>query len=104
MTAVTRTLRAPEAARGDESAPAPAGTRRETAHPRSRAQGAPRCSQSVDLLLIAPDIQEEVLFLEPPVGSQHLHEHDLRGFAALTWHDQRKRWSELLASNSPTLT
>src|SRR5262245_38864070 len=56
-----------------------------------------RVSQLMDLLLIAPDIQEEVLFLEFPPGSQPIHEHDLRGLPTLTWDEQRKRWSTLMA-------
>jgi hypothetical protein len=47
------------------------------------------------LLLIGPDVQEEVLFLEFGPGGQPVCEHDLRGLPALTWAEQRDRWNAL---------
>lgn len=57
----------------------------------------PRMTQIMNLLHLAPDIQEEILFL-PPVteGRDPVHEHMLREVAACTdWHEQRRRWRRM---------
>ncbi|GAA4440293.1 hypothetical protein [Bremerella cremea] len=57
-----------------------------------------RLTQIMNLLLLAPDIQEEILFL--PVterGRDVVTERDLRPIAAATeWEGQRKTWKEIL--------
>ena len=58
-----------------------------------------RVTHLLDLLLLAPDIQEEVLFLEAVDGSEPLSERGLRAVAhAGTWETQRERWREAKAS------
>lgn len=57
----------------------------------------PRMTQIMNLLHLAPDIQEEILFL-PPVteGRDPVHEHMLREIAACPdWREQRRRWREI---------
>lgn len=57
----------------------------------------PRMTQIMNLLHLAPDIQEEILFL-PPVteGRDPVHEHMLREVAACAdWGEQRRRWRRL---------
>ena len=50
-------------------------------------------SQPMNLLLLAPDIQEEILFLETPVGMPGPTEYSLRHVVAtLDWDEQRRRW------------
>jgi hypothetical protein len=57
-----------------------------------------RLSQLLSLLLLAPDIQEEVLALEFPVGREPIGERDLRGLVeSLVWAEQRVGWAELRA-------
>lgn len=58
-----------------------------------------RVTQIMDLLLLAPDIQEEVLFLPRPASrDEALNERDLRRIArAPVWSDQRRLWRELRA-------
>lgn len=54
----------------------------------------PRMTQIMNLLHLAPDIQEEILFL-PPVteGRDPVTERDLRPVATkLAWSDQREIW------------
>jgi len=54
----------------------------------------PRLTQIMNLLHLAPDIQEEILHL-PPVttGRDPIHEKALRPVAALMdWREQRRRW------------
>jgi hypothetical protein len=66
-----------------------------------------RVSQLLDLLLLAPDIQEEILFLECPAGRQPISEHDIRPIAQSTlWSDQRRAWRALLLKTGtrPTLS
>jgi hypothetical protein len=57
-----------------------------------------RVTQLCDLLLLAPDLQEEVLFrLEGP-GERPLTERGLRAVVcALDWGEQRRRYHALLA-------
>lgn len=55
----------------------------------------PRMTQIMNLLHLAPDIQEELLFL-PKVafGRLTVHERMLRGISAqILWGEQRKRWA-----------
>lgn len=57
----------------------------------------PRMTQLMNLLHLAPDIQEEILFL-PPVteGRDPVHEHMLREVAACAdWGEQRRRWRRM---------
>jgi hypothetical protein len=55
-----------------------------------------RLTQLMNLLLLAPDIQEEILALEVPAGRQPLSERALRRLTeSLLWTDQRAMWSEL---------
>ncbi len=58
-----------------------------------------RVTQIMDLLLLAPDIQEEILFLPRPASpGEALNERDLRRIArAPVWSDQRRLWKELRA-------
>jgi len=59
----------------------------------------PRMTQIMNLLHLAPDIQEEILFL-PPVteGRDPVHEHMLREVAACAdWREQRRRWHKIRA-------
>ena len=60
----------------------------------------PRITQIMNLLYLAPDIQEEILFL-PKVerGRDPIHLRDLQPIAAaLNWHEQRARWRALHAT------
>lgn len=57
----------------------------------------PRMTQIMNLLHLAPDIQEEVL-LRPPTleGREDISERDLRPLAAINdWPEQRARWRAL---------
>src|SRR5262245_7565916 len=56
-----------------------------------------RICQLVGLLQLAPDIQEEILFLSGPErGRGSLHLRQLRPIAAvLDWSQQRRRWRKL---------
>jgi len=55
-----------------------------------------RLSQLLDLTLLAPDIQEEVLHLEAIDGREPLAERDLHGIARRpAWVDQRTAWGEI---------
>lgn len=53
-----------------------------------------RLTQIMNLLCIAPDIQEEILFLPPTEsGRNSVTERDLRPIAAtLSWSEQRRTW------------
>jgi len=62
----------------------------------------PRMTQIMNLLHLAPDIQEEILQL-PPVetGNDPITERDLRPIAALLdWRQQRLAWARLAAVSS----
>ncbi len=66
-----------------------------------------RISQLMDLLLLAPDLQEEILFLEVPSGKQPISERALREavLRSLDWVEQRRRWRALgvaVGSGSPS--
>jgi len=68
----------------------------------SRALGLTRAriSQLMDLLLLAPDIQAEILFLEVPPGEQPLSERRLRDtvLKSLDWREQRTAWDRVRAT------
>ncbi len=57
-----------------------------------------RMTQIMNLLNLAPDIQEEILFLPPTTkGRDPIGERDLRPIAAeADWQEQRKTWRVLL--------
>jgi len=58
-----------------------------------------RITQLLDLLLLAPDIQEELLFTEVPPGRDPITEHDLRQVVLTpVWADPREIWASLWAS------
>ncbi len=64
-------------------------------HRRCESEGRDR-EAARNLLLLAPDIQEEVLALEFPVGREPVTERTLRRvLASLCWEDQRAAWVEL---------
>lgn len=58
----------------------------------------PRMSQILALTLLAPNIQEELLFLpRVTTGKSAIHEKMLRPIAAeVDWERQREMWAELL--------
>ena len=59
-----------------------------------------RMTQIMNLLQLAPDIQEEILFL-PPItsGKDPITERDLRQVVAVPdWKKQRRMWNELVSS------
>ena len=53
-----------------------------------------RLTQIMNLLALAPDIQEAILFLaSPPNGRERISERDLRPIAAIPiWNKQRHVW------------
>jgi len=57
----------------------------------------PRMTQIMNLLHLAPDIQEEILFLPATAGGRDsIHEHMLREVVACSgWSEQRCRWTRL---------
>ena len=59
-----------------------------------------RVTQLMDLLLLAPEVQEEILFLELPPGAQPLSERGLREalLGTIDWQEQRRRWEGLRAT------
>jgi len=58
-----------------------------------------RVTQLMDLLLLAPDIQAEILDLAFPPGRQPLCERHLRQVArSLIWTEQRARWAKIAAA------
>lgn len=63
-----------------------------------------RVTQLMDLLLLAPEVQEEILFLELPPGAQPLSERGLREalLGTIDWQEQRRRW-EGLKGGLPTV-
>ena len=56
-----------------------------------------RLSQISSLLNLAPDLQEELLFLQGPARGRHwlVLRHVLSVAAALDWPEQRRRWRKL---------
>lgn len=63
-----------------------------------------RVTQLMDLLLLAPEVQEEILFLELPPGAQPVSERGLREavLGTIDWQEQRRRWEGLKGSLSST--
>ena len=61
-----------------------------------------RVTQLMDLLLLAPEVQEEVLFLELPPGAQPVSERGLREavLGTVDWQEQRRRWDGLRAQST----
>jgi len=59
-----------------------------------------RITQIMNLLLLAPEIQEEILFLPRTVkGIDRIRERDLRPIAAVAdWAGQRRMWIDLTQS------
>lgn len=56
----------------------------------------PRVSQLLDLLLLAPDIQEELLFAHTSSGQEPITERSLRSIVRCSrWGEQRRRWATL---------
>tara|TARA_R110000782_G_scaffold30348_6_gene75508 strand:+ start:2791 stop:3201 length:411 start_codon:yes stop_codon:yes gene_type:complete len=57
----------------------------------------PRMTQIMNLLHLAPDIQEEILFLPPvDIGRDAVTERDLRHITRLiAWEQQRRFWDRL---------
>jgi len=62
-----------------------------------------RITQIMNLLNLAPDIQEEILFLPRTMkGRDLIRERDLRPIAAVPhWHRQRKMWAKLVSERIP---
>ncbi len=58
-----------------------------------------RLTQIMNLLWLAPDIQEEILFLPPTArGRDAITEKQLRPIAAIpNWRKQRQIWRDLLS-------
>jgi hypothetical protein len=55
-----------------------------------------RVTQLLDLLLLAPDIQEEILFTEVQPGRDPITEHGLREVVqASLWTEQREIWAQI---------
>ena len=62
-----------------------------------------RISQSFDLMLLAPQVQEEILFLEDSPGKQAVLERDLRPVTRLTlWSEQQRAWRDMLSRQQST--
>jgi hypothetical protein len=60
-----------------------------------------RLSQILSLLNLAPDLQEQLLFLARPGRGRAplVLRHVLTVAAALDWHEQRRRWRQLLRAS-----
>lgn len=63
----------------------------------------PRMSQILNLNMLAPDIQEELLFLPAvEVGKPAIHEKLLRPITMeVDWNTQRKLWRDISRSSDP---
>ena len=61
----------------------------------------PRMTQIMNLLNLAPDIQEKLLFLpRVTTGRDPIHEKMLRPLAAqISWRRQRKSWSRIVSTH-----
>lgn len=58
-----------------------------------------RITQIMDLLLLAPEIQEDLLFLCQGPGQEQVPEHELRPLLRHTsWAKQRERWRSMAAA------
>ena len=64
----------------------------------------PRMTQVMNLLHLAPDIQEEILFLPAPaLGRVPVTERSIRVVvAAPAWSRQRRIWASLIAADAPS--
>ncbi|MGC9455233.1 MAG: hypothetical protein ACP5HU_10265 [Phycisphaerae bacterium] len=64
----------------------------------------PRMTQIMNLLHLAPDIQEELLFLPlVTAGRDPVHEKMMRSLTAMPdWHEQRAAWRRLRAKGNGT--
>ena len=61
-----------------------------------------RVTQLLALTLLAPDIQEEILFLEVEDGVERITERALRDVVAVDdWGEQRRRWRALRLTPQP---
>lgn len=62
----------------------------------------PRITQVLNLIWLAPDIQEALLFLPPTLeGRELIHEKRLRPLTQeLCWHRQRELWKQMLATTT----
>jgi hypothetical protein len=62
-----------------------------------------RVTQIMNLLLLAPDIQEQILFLPPIVsGDDPIGERDIRPIVAhAEWKNQRNLWHQLNLQRTP---
>jgi hypothetical protein len=61
-----------------------------------------RVSQIMDLLLLAPDVQEALLFLPASPGRDPIHLKELRYVCQTPiWEEQRRRWIEVQVMLSP---
>jgi hypothetical protein len=62
-----------------------------------------RITQIMNLAVLAPDIQETLLFLPPTErGRDPLHLRHLQPLTRIAdWGEQRKRWQELLRNREP---
>jgi hypothetical protein len=64
----------------------------------------PRITQLLALLLLAPDIQEELLHLEAVDGLEPMSERALRPLQRITaWSEQRKAWASWKKTHLPPL-
>lgn len=62
-----------------------------------------RLTQIMNLLLLAPAIQEDILHLEVLPGPEPVTERQLRQILkSVVWQEQRAMWHALLASRRPT--
>jgi hypothetical protein len=63
-----------------------------------------RITQIMDLLLLAADIQEEILHLEVAPGAQPISERALRErvLKSLDWREQRRAWARVRGSFTST--
>ena len=55
-----------------------------------------RVTQLLNLTLLAPDIQEEVLYLEAVDGLEPTSERTLREILVVDWEEQRRQWKRLV--------
>ena len=63
----------------------------------------PRVTQLLDLTLLAPDIQEELLFAETSGGRERITERAMRAVVrSSSWQEQRRSWAAMgYAENEP---
>ncbi|MBN2530488.1 MAG: hypothetical protein JXR76_29145 [Deltaproteobacteria bacterium] len=60
-----------------------------------------RLTQIMNLLLLAPDIQDEILHMESEVGREPISARDLRRvLVSLEWGEQRRVWLTLQSAHS----